>query len=31
MNSSKSLPVLDSDDVHVEILERSETLLVVTM
>lgn len=29
MNSSKSLPVLDSDDVHVEILERSETLLVV--
>ncbi|WP_246793976.1 DUF3331 domain-containing protein [Burkholderia perseverans] len=29
MKSSKSMPALDSDDVHVEILERSDTLLVV--
>ncbi|KWE64544.1 hypothetical protein WM16_04170 [Burkholderia ubonensis] len=29
MKSPKSLPVLDPADVHVEILERSDTLLVV--
>lgn len=29
MKASKSLPALDSTDVHVEILERSDTLLVV--
>ena len=29
MKASKSLPALDPADVHVEILERSDTLLVV--